>query len=531
MNEQEIQEVLQEIATTEVGQVDLWPEIERRVKRPYRFNFWQWGMRLAGPAVAVLSLFLFISWLSSLSQGVVTDEITETVSPPPQMDIALTLAPELLFPDAPDSLPRYEVIVVPTPHTPEEILAWARAFGQPDPKIFRDPRSPEMLLSVGSDDSRLAFHSEYDWINYLPSDWLEEAIGEPLRFAAGTAVAETFLADHALLPPNYHIVGQVLPFFSADRNTLRFIQFTPDLNGYPVLQGSNYSVGPLVSIDTAGEVFSAGFAEAEFKEIDTVQIRPAEVVVNEFVNGRLIPLAQHLQPAYDSPVEYITYNAPPPEHTIGEQVTILETDDTHFLAAEDGSEVRATLVTRNGPKYELITPDLAHIADTIEYDELLVTGTIVAQISPDTWRLDVDSWEILRQQVISSGCAIGPVSIDADGVWIVAESVIGEVVENGRYQINNLPAEIQNGERIEVCAEPVPAEGEPLPWSVLYAPPRDLSQSPRVSDAYIIEAVQLVYFHDLEDPALALASPVWMVSGQASNSASRFVAYLDAVGR
>ncbi len=254
-------------------------------------------------------------------------------------------------------------------------------------------------------------------------------------------------------------------------------------------------------------------------------------MVAEFVNGRLVPLAQHRQPAFDSPIEYVTYYPPLPQHTIGEQVTILETDDTHFLVAEDGSEVRATLVTRNGPEYELVTPDLAHIADTIEYDELLVTGTIAAQITPDTWRLDVDSWEILRQQIITSGCAIGPVTIEESGAWIVAESVIGEVVRNGRYPINNLPAEIQNGEHIEVCAEPVPAEGEPLPWSVLYAPPRDLSQSPQVSDTYVIEEVKLVYFHDMDDPALALAQPAWMVSGHAPGSASRFVAYLDAVQR
>ncbi len=534
MNEKEIRKALQEVATAKVGnEIDLWPDIERRVRRPSRVNLWQWGMRLAGTAVAVLVLILFISWFTSLSHGVVMDEGSGMTVETPTMSPALsiTIAPELVFPHVPTILPRYEVAIVPSPQTPEAMLVWARAFGQPGPKIYRDPRSPEVLLSVGSDNSRLIFPKQQYGISYLPGDWQEEGLGETISLAAGTAVAEAFLAEHHQLPSTYHVVDQISNFFSADHNSIRFIQFAPDLNGYPVLQGSNYSVGPGLLIDAAGEVFSAGFAEVDFHEVDTVSLRPAEDVVTDFVNGRLIPLAQHLQPAFDTPIEYTAYYPPLPEHTIGERVTILETDDTHFLIAEDDSEVRATLATRIGGKYELITPDLAHIAETIEYNELRVTGTIVAQMAPDTWRLNVESWEILPQQAISSGCATGPIAIEESGTWIVAESVMSEVVRNGRYQINNLPADIQNGDRIEVCAEPIPNEGEPLPWSVIYAPPRDLSQSPTIPDAYVIEDVQLVYFHDLEDPELALAQPAWMVSGHAPYSTSRFVAYLDAVQR
>ncbi|MBK8906033.1 MAG: hypothetical protein IPM53_32945 [Anaerolineaceae bacterium] len=535
MNDKEIRQALQEIAADKVGKVDLWAEIEARVKRPYRFNIWQFGVRLAGTAVVVLALILFISWLASLSQSSVTDDGPETTVETPMRSTSFTLDPGLVYPEAPATLPRYEVSIVPSPQTPEEMLAWATAFGQPDPKIFRDPHSSELLLSVGSDGSSLSFFREYYWINYLSRDWRDatrdDKLGEKFSFAEGAAIAESFLAEHGQLPAVYHVVDQFLPFFSADRNTTRIFQFAFDLNGYPVLHSINSPVGPSVSINAAGEVFSAGFAEAEFKEVDTVQLRSAEEVVNEFVNGRLNPLAQHFQPAFDTQPGYTTYTPALPKHTLGEQVTVLETDDTDFLVAEDGSEVRATLVTRPGANYELNTPDLAHIAGIVENDDLLVTGTIAAQITPDTWRLDVDSWEILRQQVITSGCAIGPVSIEESGAWIVAESVIGEVVRNGRYQLNNLPAEVQNGEHIEVCAEPIPASGESLPWSVLYAPPRDLSQSPKVSDTYVIEEVRLVYFHDMEDPALALAQPAWMVSGHAPGSASRFVAYLDAVQR
>ncbi len=197
------------------------------MKRPHRPIIWQWGVRLAGTAVAVLVVVLFVSWLASLAQSAVTDDGPKTTDETPVMSTSFTIDPGLVYPEAPATLPRYEVSVVPSPQTPEEMLAWARAFGQPDPKIFRDPRSPEMLLSVGSDGSRLTFHSEYYWINYLSSDWPEEALGETISVAGGTAVAETFLAEHGQLPAVYHVVDQFPPYFSADRkysscNPVRF---------------------------------------------------------------------------------------------------------------------------------------------------------------------------------------------------------------------------------------------------------------------------------------------------------------------
>jgi hypothetical protein len=301
-----------------------------------------------------------------------------------------------------------------------------------------------------------------------------------------------------------------------------------------VVQNGQDAAGAAIAVDSAGKVVSAGFAEANFAEADSVTIRPAEEVIDDFINGRLIPLGQQSIPIYAGWEKDVTiYHPPLPEHTIGEQVTILDTDNTHFLVAEDGSEVRATLATIIGGKYELVTPDLAHIADTIGYDKLRVTGTIEAQLAPDTWRLVVESWETIRQQDFAvtypSGCAAGPVTIDESGAWITAESTISDVVKNGRYQLENLPVAIQNGDRIEACGEPIPAVDETLIWSVIYAPPRDLTSHTTLTDnAFIIEAVQLVYFYDLDDPALALASPAWVVTGSGKVNASRFVAFLDA---
>jgi hypothetical protein len=106
------------------------------------------------------------------------------------------------------------------------------------------------------------------------------------------------------------------------------------------------------------------------------------------------------------------------------------------------------------------------------------------------------------------------------------------VVKNGRYQIQNLPAAIHSGDRIEVCGQPIPEVGGIIPWYAINEPPRDLSQmdnAPIVNeDGFIIETVQLAYFHDLEDQELVLASPAWIITGISKDNSRRFVIFLDA---
>ena len=77
---------------------------------------------------------------------------------------------------------------------------------------------------------------------------------------------------------------------------------------------------------------------------------------------------------------------------------------------------------------------------------------------------------------------------------------------------------------------PFPAVGGVLPWSIIYRPPRDLSQdpSPINTEQLVITSVQLLYFYDMDDPALSLATPVWMVRGSTPENTAHYVAYLDA---
>jgi hypothetical protein len=568
MNERQLRQAIQEIAQEAVaGDLDLWPALRVKVGTQLRRPRWATGgktlLRLAGAGVALATVAFFVLWLSSLPQMLRTTPTADGTAATPatltiHRDYDVATAVTLNYPAAPSTLPRYLVEVTSPPDTAEEIIAWANDFGLPDAKLFRDPRSLEILFALGSTGEQLSFYSPltnfytamerfsgvftnspttdyYYAIGYSQADWLELPDGETFPLEAGAAVAVAFLEQHNQLPEQYHVRDLLSHIFTAGGYPLRLIHVSPDLEGYPTVGSRNARVGATLQIDAAGEIVFAGFSDAVFTPMETTAVQPAQEVVTDFVSGRLNPIDFDAMPVIGGWPDVVHYNPPLPEHTIGERITVLETDDTHFLVAEDGSEVRATLRTGVGARYELLMPDLAQIAATIESDELQVTGTIVGQTAADTWQLEVEAWEILRQQVLISGCAVGIVEIDAAGTaWITAEKTLGQVAQNERYRIPDLPPAINHGEQIEVCSEKMVELGEELKWTTIYAPPRALDDygfsQPNIrseQSEWVIEHVELAYYADREADA-NLVEPVWTVDGYSQDGTMRFVAVLPA---
>jgi hypothetical protein len=102
----------------------------------------------------------------------------------------------------------------------------------------------------------------------------------------------------------------------------------------------------------------------------------------------------------------------------------------------------------------------------------------------------------------------------------------------GRYYLENLPSAIQSGDRLEVCSWQLPDEGGTMPWAIIFSPPRDtFDNSSQVSNEYIIEAVQLVYYYNQQVPEQALATPSWMITGHTKDNTVRFIAFIDATQR
>jgi hypothetical protein len=542
MNDKQIQQALQEIAAAQIpNDTDLWPEIATKVKWPSQPIIRQWGIRLAGTAVAIFALFLFATWFLSISQSPETDNAANGTTGVVPEEPTYELDPQLVYPDSPESLPRYEVELVPPPQTPEEMLAWADAFGMPDPKLFRSPSLPGRLLVVGRDGARLSFptpESDKLEIRYIRSAWPEYFPGETISFDAGLAAAQSFLTQHAQLPSDYQVVEKNSTMINLDGYSVALFHFMPSLNGYALLQMpfTNTAVGAAVSVEADGTVSSAEFAEAIITEVDTVNVRPAEEVLADLINDLRHPTFSENGSTNLEWRNVRKYFPPLPEHTIGEVVTILETGDTHYLIAEDGSEVRATLGTAEGGHYELVSPDLAQIADTVGDDTLRVTGRIEAQLAPDAWRLAVESWEIIPKTdaAVTSGCAVGPVTVEADRAWVTGEPTMpgDDTSPTGRYYLENLPSAIQSGDRLEVCSWQLPDEGGTMPWAIIFSPPRDtFDNSSQVSNEYIIEAVQLVYYYNQQVPEQALATPSWMITGHTKDNTVRFIAFIDATQR
>ena len=138
MNEKQIKQALQEIAATHVTEdVDLWPQIERKIKRSPRFPVWEWSLRLAGTAAMAVILLLFATWFLSLRQPIATEVATLPENTPAALSpLSFTIDTELVYPPAPATLPQYQVAVTEPPQTEEGILAWAVDFGLPNPKLF-----------------------------------------------------------------------------------------------------------------------------------------------------------------------------------------------------------------------------------------------------------------------------------------------------------------------------------------------------------------------------------------------------------
>jgi len=99
-----------------------------------------------------------------------------------------------------------------------------------------------------------------------------------------------------------------------------------------------------------------------------------------------------------------------------------------------------------------------------------VRGTIVAQVGERHWQVEMTDWEAVPQR--QPQCLVGTFTLDGDEAWLVTEPVLSAAEGKGeRYRLPNAPDELSDGQRIEVCADELPAEGDDLDWWSITAPP------------------------------------------------------------
>ena len=376
----------------------------------------------------------------------------------------LTLATDL--PDAPAEGPVYRATTTPLPTTPEEVLAWARDFGLPNPKVYRDPREPEALFVLGDDGKQLVFRQfgPMGSIDY-GNDAAAAVKGTPLSLDQAVEVAVAFLRQHDLLPAAYR-VQESEHFAPQPENPIRFVHIVPELAGHPLL---GYRTGAQVAVNPAGQVTYASFNPLTFERDGDYSIKSAQEAYDELTGGQVAgsPFRLDTDVRYSAEMDVQHYSPPSPAWSIGQPVTL--TGWVHVLVAEpvlsaaegESDDIRAQLTVWGGASYDLTGPRLAGLAG-VGFDDVQIQGTVVAQVGPEHWQVEVMDWETVPQRQLQ--CLVGTFTLDGDEAWLVTD-------EGERYRLPNPPDELTDGQRIEACADERPADEGDVDWWSIVSPP------------------------------------------------------------
>jgi len=368
----------------------------------------------------------------------------------------LTLGTEL--PAAPAEVRIYCAMTVPPPSTSEEALAWARDFGLPNPRVYRDPREPEAIFVLADDGRKLIFRpcGPMGAIHY-GDDAAAAVRGTPLPFGQAAEFALAFLHGHDLLPDAYRIEDPEGFTPSAER-PIRMVHIVPELDGRPLV---GYTAGVHVAVNPAGQVSYASFNDVRVELDGEYPIKSAQEAYDELA-GRKVegsPFRLDTDTRYPAEVDVKHYYPALPIYAAGDPVTTAGW--VHVLVAEESSDVRAQLTARDGTQYDLIGPRVAELA-SVGYDDVEVRGRIVAQVGAEHWQVEVINWETAPQR--QPQCLVGTFTLAGGEGWLATD-------EGERYRLPRPPDELADGERIEVCADEGPVEGKELDWWIIVSPP------------------------------------------------------------
>lgn len=472
-------------------------EAEANDRSTYRsFASWltmRFVPRLLWVGVGVALVALLVFWLPSLwpeqtaLEPAADDETGVSSS---DTDEPFTL------PQTPAELRLFEIAPAAIPGTPEQALAWATDFGLPDPQVFTDPRSPGILVVMGSDDSTLSFQPGVHggiYYNNGRFNVVRTSAGEPLSFSDAAESAVAFLAERNQLPEAYVVYedpSQVAAAASAN-NPVRSIRISPDLGNGRRLDGGGGTPYADIQVGPDGEIVFAWLNPIQLTPAENVAIIPAQQVYDAFVQGEASPFRTQSQ-YIESAQSFQYFTPPPPVHQTGDEIEIKGW--VNVLVAADGSEIRAILHGDFGNRYQLTGEAVTPMAEGVQpmVHEIEVAGRITAVTGPNSYDLEVSDWQPGPSPLNSYApftCLIGAFSREGDGDWLT-------VAEGGdRYRIPEAPAELNDGDRIELCvdADTLPATGSAVAWHSITSPPASEVEPARMEGGVTVveEAVEV----------------------------------------
>lgn len=403
----------------------------------------------------------------------------------------LTLSTRL--PAAPAKVPAYVATAGAIPATSEDAIAWALRFGLSNPRVYHTPNDPQAIYVLGDDGQQLIFRQfgPMGSVDYSNDRAAADTQGPPPTLEQATQAAVAFLQEHGLLPEHYR--AEDAENLQAEGST-RMIRIVPVLDGYPLV---GYHSGAHVLVNSAGEVVYASLNPLTFERAHEYPVRSAEEAYRALSRGGESGSPFRLDVEQTTPTTGIRYYRPePPAYTPGQAVT--PTGWLQVLVAEEGDEVRAQLTARDGAVYDLSGPRVAELADPASTPgDVRVRGTIVARTGPHRWQVEVVDWDSLPVSNAQppSLCRVGAFALEGPDAWLTTDA--GE-----RYRLPKPPAELADGERIEVCADEWPAGGEAVNWWTISAPPASEAQP-----AYVASSSTIVVVEAIEAPPLSPPPP------------------------
>jgi len=105
------------------------------------------------------------------------------------------------------------------------------------------------------------------------------------------------------------------------------------------------------------------------------------------------------------------------------------------------------------------------MAAELGYNEVVVQGTIQAELGPRRWRLAVSNWSIAPPLQVDR--FVGTVEMEGGITSLVAD-------DGARYRLLSPPDGLSAGEQVAVYAEVISVEGDELPalhWFGIESPP------------------------------------------------------------
>jgi len=390
----------------------------------------------------------------------------------PLGDVELVLEADL--PKGPTEAPVYRQARGALPATPEEALAWAERFNLPNPQVYRDIRDPGALFVTADDGQTLSFNAHAPTaVSYGrgANPFTEWRPGDPdtlppLSFEAARDIAIAFLQAHDLLPDAYQVEeASDMSLPGGESPPIRHVLIRPLLDGYPV-EGHDAEIRVMVGPD--GTVYSAWLSLLAFAQGETYPLRSAQAAFEALRTGDVkgpfrLSIDWHAPPEAVAEAAQTTYYRPEPAtYQADDAVTVR--GFVELLRAVATGEVWASLSNDNGT-FELAGPALEEMAAELGYNEVVVQGTIQAELGSRRWRLAVDDWSIAPP--LQANRFVGTVEMEGGITSLVAD-------DGARYRLLSPPDGLSAGDRVAVYAEVVLTEGEEPPglrWDGIESPP------------------------------------------------------------